>query len=501
VTGNRDQAAYNPLLRLRFLVVGLGREGTAVARFLAQRGAAVTVTDTRPPEALREAVAQLAGLDLSFALGEGDHPPALLDEADVLVVSPGVPLDIPFLVEARRRDLPLSSETRIFARTCPAPVIGITGSSGKTTTTALVGEMLRTARHRTWVGGNIGRPLIATVDEIAPTDRVVVELSSFQLDLLGPWPDTYRRPPIHNALTDPAGWSPHIAAILNIRPNHLDRHGTLAMYTAAKRTIVAHQQPGDVAVLNLDDPTLREIARGLEQDVVWFSVAQPVERGAYLRRGDTRHGDELVLRDDQAETVICRRTDVHLVGEHNLGNILAACAVAHTAGVPVGPIRQAATTFRGVEHRLEMVRERDGVRWYNDSIATAPERAVAALRSFDAPIILLAGGRDKHLPWEDMARLAWHKARHILLFGEAAPAIERALAATRPDKPDLHGPGGYQHAEVHTVGSLARAVALSAQLARPGDVVLLSPGGTSFDAYADFVERGEHFRRLVETLE
>ncbi|MBN1656751.1 MAG: UDP-N-acetylmuramoyl-L-alanine--D-glutamate ligase [Anaerolineae bacterium] len=499
VTGNRQQAAYDPWLKLRFLVVGLGREGTAVARFLAERGAAVTVTDTRPAEALRENIAQIVNSGVSLALGQGEHPTALLDETDILVVSPGVPLDVPFLVEARRRNLPLSSETRLFVRTCPAPIIGITGSSGKTTTTTLVGEMLQAAGHRTWVGGNIGRPLITHIAEIAPTDRVVVELSSFQLDLLGDWPGTYRHPPSHDTWAHPDGWSPHIAAILNIRPNHLDRHGTLAAYTAAKRNIVAYQQPGDVAVLNLDDPTVRDIGRQLHHDVAWFSLEQPVASGAFLRPRGGRHGDELVLchgaaTSDPRETVICERGDVLLLGEHNLANVLAACVIASQAGVAVDSMREVITTFRGVEHRLELVRERGGVRWYNDSIATAPERTVAALRSFDTPIVLLAGGRDKHLPWGEMASLAQQKARHVILFGEAAPTIERALEAIPPGGPGLR-------AEVHMAGSLERAVTLAAQLALPGDVVLLSPGGTSFDAYADFCDRGEHFCRLVEALE
>ncbi|MGD8398212.1 MAG: UDP-N-acetylmuramoyl-L-alanine--D-glutamate ligase, partial [Anaerolineae bacterium] len=470
---------------VRTLIVGLAREGTALTGFLAKRGAIVTVTDAKPAEALAERLAALEGARVGFALG--GHPRTLLGDTDVVFVSPGVPLDIPFLVEARERGVPLSSETRLFTRLCPAPVVGITGSSGKSTTTALVGDMLgaagpQVATRRVWVGGNIGQPLIGHLDEIAPEDRVIMELSSFQLDLFGPWASGGGD--ANNPLLDRAGWSPSLAVILNITPNHLDRHGTMDAYISAKRHIVDHQLPGDVAVLNRDNEITRRIGTGspgIPGDIVWFSLAEAVERGAFLR------GDEIVLRRASGEeAVVCRRSDVRLLGRHNLANVVAACAIAAEAGADLEGLRRAATTFSGVPHRLELVRARQGVRWYNDSIATSPERTMAALRSFDAPIVLLAGGRDKHLPWEEMARLAWRSARHVILFGEAAAAIEAALRETAPGAEEP-GPA----ATISVAGSLEEAVAEAAQLAQPGDVVLLSPGGTSFDAYADFVERGE----------
>jgi len=474
----------------RALVVGLGREGMALARFLAEHGARVTVTDTKPAEQVADGLAALAGLSVTLALG--GHPLELLDAADIVFVSPGVPLEIPFLEEARRRGIPLSSETRLFTRLCPAPVIGITGSSGKTTTTALVGKMLEAGGRRTWVGGNIGRPLIGHVGEIAPADAVVMELSSFQLEFSGAWAEAQGQ---RSVLFDWRGWSPQIAAILNITPNHLDRHSTMEAYVAAKAHILAEQGPGDVAVLSLDDAVTRqmgeEILRLAQNDgpgrrVVWFSLAGSVQEGAFLR------GAELVLRLAGREAVVCRADEVKLIGRHNLANLLAACALAGAAGAPVKAMRQIATTFAGVEHRLEMIRERAGVRWYNDSIATTPERAVAALRAFEAPVVLLAGGRDKHLPWEEMAALAWRKVRHLILFGEAAGLIERAMRAAS---------GAERACEIHQAGTLEGAVEMAAQLAQPGDVVLLSPGGTSFDAYRDFVARGEHFRKLVQALE
>lgn len=475
---------------IRILVVGLGREGTAAAHCLAQWGARVTATDVKSAAELGEPVAQLEGLGIQFALG--GHPLALLDQTDILLVSPGVPPHIPLLVEAQRRELPLSSETRLFTRLCPAPVIGITGSSGKTTTTSLVGEMLQAAGQRTWIGGNIGSPLIDHLAQIRSDDMVVMELSSFQLDYFGPWPV----PATHataddaaRALFDPQGWSPPIAAILNVTPNHLDYHDTLDDYVAAKAHILAHQQPGDVAVLGRDNPITRQMAQAAgrpAQRTLQFSLQQAVPEGAFLR------DEALLLRLEGTERPICSVEELRLLGRHNVLNVLAASCLAGAAGAPVQALRQVATTFRGVEHRLELVRELNGIRWYNDSIATSPERAIAALQALDAPLILLAGGRDKHLPWQEWANLVLEKVRHVVLFGEAAELIRRALREAAA--PHTTGP------TVHHGGTLEAAVEVAARVAHPGDVVLLAPGGTSFDAYRDYTERGEHFRSLVEAL-
>jgi UDP-N-acetylmuramoylalanine--D-glutamate ligase len=407
------------------LVVGLGREGTALTRFLAEGGARVTVTDAKPAGALATNVERLSDLPVEYALG--GHPLAVLESVDLVFVSPGVPLEIPLLQEARRRGLPLSSETRLFTRLCPAPVVGITGSSGKTTTTALVGHILRTAGARAWVGGNIGQPLIGDLGQIAATDIVVMELSSFQLEFFAPWrgrPGRDCRGEEQHALFSASGWSPPIAAVLNITPNHLDRHPSMAAYVAAKLQILAHQKPGDLAILNLDDATTRQWGDRTDQKrrILWFSTGQKVSSGAYLR------GDELVVRSGDYELAVCRTADLRLLGHHNLANALAACALGAALHVPIEAVRQAVTTFRGVEHRLELAREREGVRWFDDSIATTPERTVAALLAFDdVPIVLLAGGRDKHLPWDEMASQACRKVRHLILFGEAAGLIEEAM--------------------------------------------------------------------------
>jgi len=467
----------------RVTVVGLAREGMALARFLAECGATVTVTDQKPQKALQTRLDALAGLPIRYRLG--GHPEDIF-ETDIVFLSPGVPFDSPVAKEARQRGIPLSNETRLFTRLCPAPIVGITGSSGKTTTTALVGEMLKESHPgQVWVGGNIGQPLIGHLDEIDANDRVVMELSSFQLELFVPWdPETKDNGP----LFDPAGWSPSVAAILNITPNHLDRHHTMEAYTAAKREIIAYQKPGDVAVMGVDNATTRELAADCPGRVVFFGAT------------DWKHGgleEWGAFLDDQVVTVrfagkacrICQAGELRLRGRHNLENVLAACAIASVAGANCEALRAVATTFEGLPHRLELVLESNGVRYYNDSIATSPERAIAALKSFDEPMVLLAGGRDKHLPWDDLARLAHHKVRHMIIFGEAAPSIQRTMQAV---------PGQCQ---VHLAATLAVATELAACLAQPGDIVLLSPGGTSFDAFRDFEERGERFREMVRRLE
>jgi UDP-N-acetylmuramoylalanine--D-glutamate ligase len=478
-----------PYSGINTVIVGLAREGVALARFLSERGAQIAITDIRPAEALRANLDALKGLAVEPVLG--GHPPTLLDQADIVFVSPGVPGEIPFLCEARRRKLPLSSETRLFTRLCRAPVIGITGSSGKTTTTALVGEMLHMAGKRTWVGGNIGQPLTPHLDCIAPEHVVVMELSSFQLEYFGPWPETAKARAYQDAqgdMFDSSGWSPRLAGLLNITPNHLDRHHTMEAYTAAKLHILDHQGPDGIAVLNLDNAITSMVGQALqsERQVVWFSLERQVTAGAFLR------GRDLVLRqagmEDQA---ICAVEQLKLLGSHNVANTLAACALASAAGAPVEAIRDTTTTFRGVAHRLELVREHRKVRWYNDSIATSPERTVAALQVFAGEeITLLAGGRDKHLVWEDMADQTRRLVRHLILFGEAAAMIEEKVLES-----------GTQTCTIFQAGNIEEAVKTAAELTGSGGVVLLSPGGTSFDAYPDFVARGEHFRALVEALE
>ncbi|MFQ5612403.1 MAG: UDP-N-acetylmuramoyl-L-alanine--D-glutamate ligase [Anaerolineae bacterium] len=473
------------LAGLRALVVGLGREGSALARYLARHGLTVTATDLRPAARLTGDVAGLEAMGVDLVLGE--HPLALLDRTDLVFASPGVPLTAPFLQAAQGRGLPLSTESRLFCQVCPAPITGITGSSGKTTTATLAGQMLKADGRPTWVGGNIGRPLIGDADSIRPGDAVVMELSSFQLEYFHPALNRGAQPVATAIQPLLKGWSPPIAAILNVTPNHLDRHGGMQDYIRAKRAIMEYQKPEDNIILNLDDEVTRSMKPDCAGQVTWFSRRERVERGAGL------DGDRIVLRRGGGQETICRRAEVQLRGEHNLSNVLAACALAGAAGVTHEAMAEAITGFQGVEHRLELVRERAGVRYLNDSIATSPERLAAALRSFDEPLILLAGGRDKHLPWDEAARLIRQRASHLILFGEAADLIARAVDEAGQQEP-APGPPVQQYA------TLEEAVAAAAQAARPGDVVLLSPGCASFDAFEDFAARGERFRELVERL-
>jgi UDP-N-acetylmuramoylalanine--D-glutamate ligase len=461
----------------RVIMLGLARQGVALVRYLVRVGADVTVSDLREAGALRETLNLVKNLPVRHVLGE--HPPSILDGADLVCLSGGVPADAPIVVQARQRGIPLSNDAQIFLERCPAPVIGITGSSGKTTTTVLVGRMLHRGRFRTWVGGNIGRPLVDQLWDFKESDRVVMELSSFQLELMTVSPD--------------------VAAVLNVTPNHLDRHRTMEAYTAAKQRILDFQGRDDLAVLSSDDPGARELASAVRGRLAFFSAQGeiPSENGAFLM-------DEAVtLRLGGREHPVCRTEEIRLLGRHNVLNVLAACVLAGAVGVPVQAMREVVTTFTGVAHRLQLVRTLKGVRYYDDSIATAPERTVAALRAFDAPtspggqrpgIVLLAGGRDKALPWGEMARITLERVRHVVAFGEAAGLVERVITKEREE-------GGEGILEgITRVETLEEAVTVAARVARPGDVVLLSPGGTSFDAFRDFAERGDRFQALVRAL-
>ncbi len=457
----------DPLSDKNVVVLGLARQGTALARWLCAVGAKVTISDLRGADQLADRMAELEDLPVTYVLGE--HPPSLLDGADLLCLSGGVPIDAPIVREAVKRGIRLSNDAQIFVERCPCDLIGITGSAGKTTTTVLVGAMCEAAGMLPWVGGNIGNPLIDDLAYIRPDDIVVMELSSFQLELMTS--------------------SPHVAAVLNITPNHLDRHETMEAYIAAKARILESQIVGDTAVLGYDDPHAAALADRVEVELATFSGRVPVDVGAWLV------GDRLVCRPHFHLPMepVCTVDEINLRGYHNVLNTLAACAIAGAADVPVEAMCEAILKFRPVEHRLEVVREVEGVTYVNDSIATAPERVVAALEAYaDRPLVLLLGGRDKKLPWEDMLQLALRRCRAIITFGEAGMMIAEKAAQLRVFR------GGTTLIE--QVDRLAEAVEMASALARPGDGVLLAPGCTSFDAYEDFEARGRHFRELVSRL-
>ncbi len=460
----------------RVVILGAARQGVALARWLARHGARVTLSDKRSQAELGAARRSLNGLPIQWVL-EG-HPLELLEQADLLCLSGGVPTTLPVVQEAMQRGIPLSNDTQIFLEAAPCRTIGITGSAGKTTTTSLVGEMARAAYRdgarfasqprapMVYVGGNIGDPLINYVDEMQPGDVAILEISSFQLEQMT--------------------LSPNVAAILNITPNHLDRHGSLEAYTAAKARILAFQSEGDAAILNRDQAITWDLRRRVRGALYAFGLQATEEgEGTYYQDGI------LYLRQGGVDVPLLRREQIPLRGEHNVMNVLAAFSIGQAAGFPLDAMLIAAEGFRGLPHRLELVREVHGVRWYNDSIATAPERTMAAIRSFEESIVLLLGGRDKNLPWEELVELIRQRVDHVILFGEAAEKIE----------PLLHGaPTGGRPYTLERTDHLRQAVFKAAEVAQAGDVVLFSPGGTSFDEFRDFEERGENFRLWVQQL-
>ena len=465
----------DPLTGKRIIILGLARQGKALARFAAAVGASVVVSDLRTPEKLAGVLQELSDYDIEFVLG--DHPLSLLDGADVLAISGGVSLEMPLIQEAIKRGIALTNDSQEFMRRCTAESIGITGSAGKTTTTALTGVMSQMAGRRTWVGGNIGRPLIADLDKMGEEDVVVQELSSFQLEI---WQQ-----------------SPHIAAVLNITPNHLDRHKTMAAYVDAKANILRFQAEDDVAILSADDPGARSLSSLVKGRLRLFSTRYPVKEGAFV------HAGQIWLRNGK-DQVVCTLDEIRLRGPHNVANVLAATLLADSAGIPLEAIRKAITTFGGVEHRLELVGTVNGVQYINDSIATAPERVLAALSSYHEPLILLAGGRDKNMVWDEWVRQVKSRCKAVILFGELAEMLAGRLAASRgplaagPSLPTANRQP--PTAQIVQGNTLAEAVAAAANLSISGDIVLLSPGGTSYDAFTDFEERGEVFRGLVKGM-
>jgi UDP-N-acetylmuramoylalanine--D-glutamate ligase len=459
MTGNRESPVDK-----RVTVLGLGIEGVDLVRYLASHGASVTVSDLRPTEALARRIQELDGLPVRFSLGA--HRADDILSADTVFVSQGVPLMLPVLEQARQRGVPISSMTRLFLELCPGTIIGITGSSGKSTTTALVGAMFAAAGRRHVVGGNIGVGLLGLLDQITPDTWVVLEMSHTQLET--------------------AERSPHIACVLNVTPNHLDRY-SWEEYTALKLRIIQRQSRDDIAVLNLDDEVTCAFATEAPGQVVWFSSHRvPNGHAAFVREGD------ILWHQGSVETKVLSLDEIPLRGAHNVTNVLAAVAVAGVAGLQFDAIARAVREFTPLAHRLELVDSIDGVAYYNDSIATTPERTLAGLRSFQEPIVLLVGGRDKKLPLEELANEACERCRAVVCFGEAASLLEGVLR--------MAAPGAAEPPAIEVVDTLAEAVQQARRLARPGDVVLLSPACTSYDAYQNFEERGEDFRRLAGQL-
>jgi UDP-N-acetylmuramoylalanine--D-glutamate ligase len=441
----------------RVLVYSMGIEGRDLARFFVKHGASVTMSDTRTEEQLIAAGAEAPdGVDEVYV----DEP--FIDPAgfDLVSFSQYVLRGNPALTRARELGIPMTSQMRLFLQLCPARPIGITGSSGKSTTTALVGAMATTAGARPIVGGNIGEALLGRLDEIRPESTVILEISHTQLQY-----------------TDR---SPRIAAVTNVTPNHLDQF-SWDEYVGLKRNILARQEEDDVAVMNADDHTSRALMASARGRLARTSIL-----GEVTGDGAWFDGSSVVVRKGHRDRSVLRRSAIRLRGQHNLANVVMACAIGYEAGFGLDAMARAVETFRGVPHRLEIVGTANEVTWVNDSIATSPERTMAGLKAFTEPVVLLLGGREKNLPLDGLQEIARKRCRAIVCFGEAGEPFANAMRGVAPT--------------VRKVETLDEAVEAAAGLAERGDIVLLSPAGTSFDAYPSFEVRGEAFRTLARAL-
>ena len=442
----------------RVLVVGLARTGVATALFCAARGARVTATDTRSESEIGEAIAKLH--EAGVALELGGHREKSFLEQDLIIPSPGVPADDAHLKAARAKGVAIWSEIELAYRFMKGRLLGITGSNGKTTTTSLIGHILKTAGIQTILAGNIGTPLIACVDAMNDETWTVAELSSFQLELV----DTFR---------------PNIGVFLNLTPDHLDRHHTLQAYGAAKARLFENQTGEDAAILNADDAATTPYAPSLPR-VYWFSRKQRVAQGAYVR------AEEIVFRQDGLEEILLKLEDIPLAGAHNVENVLAAAAATRLAGASPSAIAKGVRSFAGVEHRLEFVSEISGVRYYNDSKATNVDATLKAIDAFPGCILVILGGKDKGSDYTVLQRPLREKAILALLIGAAAEKIEKQIS----------GSVAIERAE-----TIERAVEIASHAAQRGDVVLLAPACASFDQFQNYEHRGRVFKDLVRHLE
>jgi UDP-N-acetylmuramoylalanine--D-glutamate ligase len=447
----------------RVLVVGLGKSGVASALFLKNHGALVTVSDTKSGDELRNEIPVL--LDHGITVETGGHGDRTFRGQDLIVVSPGVPVDAPPLSQARSLGETVIGEIELAAQFLPGPVVAITGSNGKTTTTTLTGEIMAAGGFPTLVGGNIGTPAISLAERAQPETVIVLEVSSFQLETI----QTFR---------------PKVAVVLNVTPDHLDRHRTLNVYANAKARIFENQQAVDFAVLNGDDPTCVAMAKRTCAQVFWFSRQKEVQRGAWVRDGN------IVFRDgteDQRE--ILQVSEIPLKGAHNLENVLAAVSAGLLMGCAPGRIRQAVRDFKAVEHRLEFVATIRGVDYYNDSKATNVDATSKALESFPANIHLILGGKDKGSDYSLLNDLLRQRVKSVYTIGAAAAKIESQLISAKHAGPEL------VHAE-----TLENAIRKAHAVAQPGDVVLLAPACASFDQFKNYEHRGNVFKEIVRGL-
>ena len=441
----------------RALVVGLGKSGVASALFLKSRGARVTVSDSKPEEELRNEILLL--LDHGITVETGGHGDRTFRGQDLIVVSPGVPFDAPQLEQARALGEPVIGEVELAAQFLSGPIVAITGANGKTTTTTLAGEIIAAGKFPTLVGGNIGTPAISFADQARPDTWTVLEVSSFQLETI-------------------VSFRPRIAVILNITPDHLDRHKTFANYVNAKARIFENQRPDDFAVLNADDPTTAGLAGRTRAPLFWFSRKKEVEKGSFVRSG------HILFRDGKSEREIMPLSENPLKGAHNLENVLAGVSIGALVGCQPAQIREAVRNFKAVEHRLEFVAKVAGVDYYNDSKATNVDATIKALESFPANIHLILGGKDKGSDYSVLNALLRERVKRVYTIGAAAAKIESQIAG----------------AEILSSHTLENAIRRASESATTGDIVLLAPACASFDQFENYEHRGRVFKEIVHSL-
>ncbi len=441
----------------RALVVGLGKSGVASALFLKSRGARVTVSDSKPEAELRNEILLL--LDHGITVETGGHGDRTFRGQDLIVVSPGVPFDAPQLEQARALGEPVIGEVELAAQFLPGPIVAITGANGKTTTTTLAGEIIEAGKFPTLVGGNIGTPAISFADQARPDTWTVLEVSSFQLETI-------------------VSFRPRIAVILNITPDHLDRHKTFANYVNAKARIFENQRPDDFAVLNADDPTTAGLAGRTHAQLFWFSRKKEVEKGSFVRSG------HILFRDGKSEREIMPLAEIPLKGAHNLENVLAGVSIGALVGCQPDQIREAVRKFKAVEHRLEFVAKIAGVDYYNDSKATNVDATIKALESFPANIHLILGGKDKGSDYSALCQLLRERVKRVYTIGAAAAKIQSQIAGT----------------EIVPSQTLENAVHSASESATTGDIVLLAPACASFDQFENYEHRGRVFKEIVHSL-
>ncbi len=446
------------LTNKRVLVVGLGKSGVASALFLKSRGARVTVSDSKPASELRNEILLL--LEHGITVETGGHGDRTFRGQDLIVLSPGVPVDAPPLVQARNLGEPVIGEVELAARFLAGPIAAITGANGKTTTTSLAGEIIAAGKFSTLVGGNIGTPAISLVDQAGPATWTVLEVSSFQLETI-------------------VEFRPRIAVILNITPDHLDRHKTFINYVGAKARVFENQCADDFSILNADEPTTAGLSDRTRAQVFWFSRNKEIEKGAFAR------GTHIYFRDGHSEREIMPLADIPLKGAHNLENVLAGVSIGILVGCQPEQIRQAVRNFKAVEHRLEFVAKVTGVDYYNDSKATNVDATIKALESFPANIHLILGGKDKGSDYTGLTDLLRQRVKRVYTIGAAAAKIES----------QIQGAAEVEHAE-----TLENAVRRASESAVAGNVVLLAPACASFDQFQNYEHRGRVFKERVHSL-